>query len=365
MSKGARISFDPPSEEAGLLRDTAARFVADRYDLADRARMVDDDPAAMPRHWADFAELGWLAAPVPEAAGGLGLPAPDILPLLQTLGAAMVLEPFAAAMVETAPIIADALPQDEAADALAPLIEGREIAIFADGRARGRATARRAGGGWALSGTLPVVPGAAAARTFWLAAEGEDGPLLLSVPASEADVAPFRMVDGQSAARVSVDGVTVPAEAAYAQASEALARAAHRAAFARLAEASGVIDAMYGATLAYVKERAQFGRPIGSFQALQHRMADMFVAREEALSLAQLAAEAVEGGGSDTRCLLAAAQLKVFGAGRAVSRDAIQLHGGMGVSDGMAVGHLAKRLLVLSQQAPARRDDLAAFRGAA
>ncbi len=366
MSAPGPMTFAPPSEEAMLLQETADRFVAARYGLSQRSAMLGDDPGRVPRHWRDFAELGWLAAPVPEAAGGLGLPAPDLLPLLQSLGAGLVLEPYGPVMVGAAPALAAVLPADAARRALAPVIDGTRIEVLADAGPGARPLARRGADGWVLSGTVPIVAGGAAAETLWVAAETEDGAVLLRVPGSEAGIERFRLLDGQAAARLRLDGVSAPEGAALGPVSEALRDAADRALFARLAEASGVIDAMYRATLSYVGERAQFGRPIGRFQVVQHRMADMFVAREEAQSLARLAAEAMEAADpAARRRLLAAARVKVFDAGRAVLRDAIQLHGGMGLSDEMAVGHQAKRLLALDQQGPARRDALALFRGAA
>jgi alkylation response protein AidB-like acyl-CoA dehydrogenase len=342
----------------------ADRFCADNYGHAQRMAMLADDPAGLPRHWRAFGELGWLAAPVPEKAGGLGSSAADLSPLLQTLGAALALEPYATAICQTAPLLVDILPEEASREALAPMIEGQAVSVVADGATEGRITARRVTGGWVLSGAMPVVPGAAAADIVWIAARTEQGPIIVRASADRAAVARFRMIDGQAAASIAVDGMVAPDEDAYTQVSLALEAANDRAAFARIAEASGVIDALYGATLAYVKERSQFGRPIGAFQVIQHRMADMFMIREETLSLAQLAAEALTGAGPDARRLLAAAELKVFDAGRAVLRDAIQLHGGMGVSDAMRVGHLAKRFLALQQQRRPRREALAAFRGA-
>ncbi len=353
--EAAMIRLSPAPEEATLLEETAERFLADNYTLPQRNAMLVADPGTLPRHWCAMAELGWLAAPLPEELGGLGLDAPDVLPLLQTLGAGLVLEPLGPAIMHCSTVLARLLPPAEAQAALAPMLSGRQIDILADGTGRERVTARQTGTGWQLSGTLSVVPGVVTG-VIWTAAQTDTGPVLCRVPAAMADITAFRLTDGQPAARIVFDNVTCMPETVTANAAPALAEGADAAAFARIAEAAGLISALHAATLEYVKSREQFGRPIGRFQVIQHRMADMFIAREESLSMAHLAAEAMAGAAPEKRRrLLLAAQVKVFEHGRAVLRDAVQLHGGMGMTDEMRLGHMVKRLMVLGQigQTPA------------
>lgn len=353
------IRFDLPGDEALMLGATAARFVADCYGLAKRAAMLAEPAEGLPAHWPTMAGLGWLAAPLPEAAGGLAMAPADLLPLIAALGAGLVLEPYGPAILGCGTALAAALP--DAAAQLAPMLAGARIEVLADGSAGAvRATAR--GADWQLSGILPLVPGAAAAARLWVVADAPDGPMLFPVEAAEASVTPFRLLDGQAAARVALDGVPAAPAASGRTLVAALARAGDMALFGALAESTGVIDALHAATLGYVKLREQFGRPIGRFQAVQHRAAEMFVRREEARSMAQLAAEALGIADAGTRRrLLSAAKVKIADNARAILRDAVQLHGGMGVTDELAVGHMVKRLLVLAQTGGDRAGHLARF----
>ncbi|WP_180901652.1 acyl-CoA dehydrogenase family protein [Martelella soudanensis] len=360
------IRFEPPSGEALLLRDTAERFVADNYALEQRAAALSDAPDQLPRHFAEMAELGWLAAPVPEDAGGLGLSPVQIVPLMEALGAGLVLEPVGPVALGTAATLARALPESVAEVALAPILSGARIELIADGGEGRPLAARRDGETIVLSGTVPALVGAAAAAAFWVVAEMDGDRLLLRVPAGAAQVTPCRLVDGQAAARVCFDGVSRPAADMIADCGAALDFGADLAMIGVLAESCGVIDALYRATLDYVKLREQFGRPIGKFQAVQHRMADMFIAREEARSMVLLAAEAMESADALFRArLVSAARVKIADAARAVLRDAVQLHGGMGVTDELNVGHLVKRLLVLNQTGGNRAAHLKRFAEAA
>ena len=174
------------------------------------------------------------------------------------------------------------------------------------------------------------------------------------------------MLDGQPVARVVFDGVTVRNADTITSAGAALRFGADLGCVAILAESAGVIDALYCATLDYVKLREQFGRPIGRFQVVQHRMADMFIAREEARSMMQLAAEAQDSEDESFRTrLISAARVKIADNARKVQRDAVQLHGGMGMTDELPVGHMVKRLLVLAQLGGNRQQHLERFNAAA
>ncbi len=358
------IRFDIPSEEATLLRETAERFVADRYGLAQRAAMLADETLAQ-KNWADMAELGWLAAPLPEALGGLGLQPVQITGLLEALGAGLVLEPVSAVM-QCAATLARALPEAQAQDTLDPILSGARIDVMAEG-ARGKPiTARSDDGMLELSGMSPLVMGGNIAATFWVVAERDGAEVLCPVPATAAQVERYRLLDGQPVARVVFDGVTVREADTIADIGAALRFGADMGRVAILAESAGVIDALYRATLDYVKLREQFGRPIGRFQAVQHRMADMFIAREEARSMLQLAAEAQESKDDAFRArLISAARVKISDNARKVQRDAVQLHGGMGVTDELPVGHMVKRLLVLAQLGGNRQQHLERFNAAA
>ena len=245
------------------------------------------------------------------------------------------------------------------------MLAGARIEVLADG-SNGAVTAERDGDGWRLSGRLPMVPGGGAADRLWIVARAGGEAMLFPVLAAEAAVSVYRLVDGQAAATLTCDGVTGEPAASGPVLAEALSRAEDMALFGALAEMSGLIDALHSATLDYVKLREQFGRPIGAFQAVQHRAAEIFIRREEARAMAQLAGEAMEEKDAGfRRRLLSAAKVKITDNARAVLRDAVQLHGGMGVTDEMAVGHMVKRLLVLAQFGGSRAAHLARFRALA
>lgn len=358
------IRLDPPDDGATMLKETAARFVTDRYGLARRGEMLGQPVAEIPAHWADMAGLGWLMAPVPEAAGGLGLAPVLVVPLLEALGAGLVLEPVGPVAMHCAATLARALPAPE--EALAPVLSGGCIEVMASGAEGAPITATREGRRVVLSGQAPLVPGGAAARAFWVEVRVEGAAALIRVPAEVAEVTRFRLVDGQAAARVGFDGVAREAGDLVTCCAGALAFGADMGLVGMLAETSGLIDALYGATLEHVKLREQFGRPIGRFQVIQHRMADMFIARQEARSMVRLAAEAMESEDAGFRArLVSAARVKIADAARMVLRDAVQLHGGMGVTDELPLGHRVKRLLVLTQSGGCRATHLKRFREAA
>lgn len=358
------IRFDIPSEEATLLRETAERFVADRYRLVQRAEMLADETLSQ-KNWLDMAELGWLAAPLPEALGGLGLQPVQITGLFEALGAGLVLEPVSAVM-QCAATLARALPAERAIGTLGPILSGTRIEVMAEGAKGKPITARGGGETLALAGTSPLVMGGSVAATYWVVAERDGTQVLCPVPVAAAKVERYRLLDGQPVARVVFDGVTVREADTIADAGAALRFGADLGRVAILAESAGVIDALYRATLDYVKMREQFGRPIGRFQVVQHRMADMFIAREEARSMMQLAAEAQDSEDDAFRArLISAARVKIADNARKVQRDAVQLHGGMGVTDELPVGHMVKRLLVLAQLGGNRQQHLERFNAAA
>ncbi|RYH12301.1 acyl-CoA dehydrogenase family protein [Tropicimonas sp. IMCC6043] len=358
------IRFDAPSEEALLLKDTAMRFIADNYGLEKRAAMLAKPADAVPAHWTEMAELGWLAAPLPEACGGLGLSPTDVLPLLEVLGAGLILEPVSPAILGCAATIAAALPAETAADLLEAMLAGERIEVLATGGASATApavTATWTSGSWTLSGKAPMVVGGAAADIVWAVARVDDALGLFRVPADAVALTGFRLFDGQTAATVDFDGVSCTEDQLFPMDDTALVRGTEMALLARLAEALGLIEALYRTTLDYVKLREQFGRPIGAFQSVQHRMADMFIHCEEVRSMVQLAAEAMDGAPADLRRQVhAATWVKLVDNGRAVLRDAVQLHGGMGMTDELIVGHMVKRLLMLIQSGGSREDWLSA-----
>jgi len=360
------IRFQLPDEETLLLKETAERFVADRYELTRRNAMLAAPAGEVPSLWGEMAELGWLAAPVAEAAGGLGLSAAQVVPFLGVLGGGLVLEPIGPVAMHCASTLARALPSDTVEATLAPILAGESVEVIAAGAEDAPIRAVREGGDLRLSGVVPLLIGGAQASAFWVAAECDSAPLLVRIAADQADVEPFRLVDGQAAAKLTLDGVRCAASEAVMDCGAAMAYGSDMALVGNLAEITGLIDRLYRETLEYVKLREQFGRPIGRFQAVQHRMADLFIMHEEAQSMVSMAAEAMESTDVTYRArLVSAAQVKICDNARVVLRDAVQLHGGMGVTDELPVGHMVKRLLVLTRISGSRAAILQRFRKAA
>ncbi|MBN9671712.1 acyl-CoA dehydrogenase family protein [Roseibium aggregatum] len=360
------IDFKPADEETLLLKETAERFVADHYELALRNVMLTASAGRRPARWAEMADLGWLAAPVGEDAGGLGLTPKQVVPFLSVLGAGLVLEPIGPVAMHCAPTLARALSSTRAEAVLASVLSGESIELIAAGPAGAPVKAGREGDDIVLTGTIPLVIGGAQASVFWIVADCEGVPFLVPVPAEKVWVEEFPLIDGQSAAKVSLQGARCSAADAVTDCEEALAYGNDLAMVGKLAELTGLIDRLYRKTLDYMKLREQFGRPLGRFQVVQHRMADMFIKREEAQSMVDMAAEAMTGEDVALRSkLVAAAQVKIYDNARAVLRDAVQLHGGMGVTDELPVGHMVKRMLMLTQLDGGRQAALGKFRKAA
>lgn len=358
------IQFSPMGVEALLLKDTAERFIADTYNLPQRFKMLTQPADTCPQHWQVMADLGWLAAPLREDVGGLGVPASQLVPMLGVLGAGLILEPYGPAIMRCAATLARLLPAADATDTLAPMLAGERIEVLV--AVDVAITATPTGTGWVLTGTALIVPAGACAQVFWTVAKCGNELALFRVPASDVTVTPYRLLDGQAAAKLVFDAVTCPEDTRFRYTKNAADYGEDMALFGALAETNGVIDALYQATLDYVKLREQFGRPIGRFQTVQHRMAEMFIRREEVVSMTQLAAHAMDGDDlAFRRRILSAAKVKAADAGRAVLRDAVQLHGGIGMTDEMKIGHLVKRLLVLGQIGGTKPEHLARFQALA
>ncbi|MEO9779264.1 MAG: acyl-CoA dehydrogenase family protein [Sedimentitalea sp.] len=357
------IQFELPDEEALLLKETAERFVTEKYTLPQREKILEGPIDAKPACWAEMAELGWLAAPLPENVGGLGLKVGQITPFLGKLGAGMILEPVVEVTMHCAPTIARALAADRAVGALEAILSGDRLEVTVTGSP---ISATLSGDSFVLDGCAELVLGGAFADAFWVVARSGSDSLLVRVTRDQVQIEPFRLLDGQAAGRITFDDVTCAKSEVILACADAVAYGDDMSMVGQIAEMTGLIEALYRDTLDYVKLREQFGRPIGRFQAVQHRMADIFIKHEEAQSMVQLAAAAMDAmDGAYRRHLVLAARIKVAENARAVLRDAVQLHGGMGVTDELRVGQRVKRLLVLTQIGGNRSDHLKRFRSAA
>jgi alkylation response protein AidB-like acyl-CoA dehydrogenase len=347
------------SDEQQLLRDSVERFVREQYAFDTRRGIVASARGFCARNWQLFAELGWLALPVAEDDGGLGGNLTDLAILFEQFGKGLVVEPYIATVVLGAGLVSElgSLTQREAT---LPAIMAGELQLavaFAepDSRyslARIATTAARSGEGWTLDGRKCVVlnaPNADAILVSAREANGAIGIFRVAPGSAGLQMHAYATIDGGRAADIALDGVRVPADALLGTTSiglAALARVIERATLCVCAEAVGAMDALLYKTVEYTKTRKQFGVAIGSFQALQHRMAEMFIELEQSRSILMMALMAAEAGEELARPV-SAAKSRIGRAMRRVGQEAIQLHGGIGVTDELDVGHYVKRLTAI------------------
>jgi alkylation response protein AidB-like acyl-CoA dehydrogenase len=354
------------TEEQRLLTESAGRFLEKEYGFEKRRAIAASEEGFSPAHWKQFAALGWLGIGLPESAGGFGGGAVEIMILMEGFGRHLLLEPYFPTIVLGASLLAES--GDAGARLLPEIVAGKTLLALAHGEPTSRfelahveTRAEKAGGGFRLTGQKAVVLGAEAADRLIISARtsGEtrdrNGITLFLTPRQAPGLAlrPYRTVDGQRAAEIGLEGLALPADAVLGTVGEGFAlleRMADRALVALAAEAVGCMAALLEMTRDYLKTRKQFGVPIGSFQVLQHRLVDMFMAQHLARSLTEMAARALDDPAQapETRArLAAAAKVEAGRAGRLVGQEAVQLHGGMGMTDELAVGHYFKRLAMI------------------
>lgn len=346
------IDLKSPSEEAEMLRDSAERFLANSYAPEHRQALLAEPADARPRHWSDLAGLDWLAAPFPEADGGYGLPLSELVPMLEAFGAALLLEPYAPSILLCGAVLSQVLTGAEREEVLRDMISGSRISVLAFMTAPAPnirpVSALCSASTWTLEGYLPVVPGAAVADTVWVPAQYGNEMLLFRVTANSISRRSFRLVDGQPAAALEFRQTEAAPVDCATTVSEALEQARGVYLAAAGADAVGAMRRLLADTVEYVKEREQFGRPIGKFQVLQQGLADLFVASEEAASMAMIAAQVCsqpQTSATRRQQLLSAAHVKIQDSARRVANDSIQFFGGMGMTDEMIASHHFKRLI--------------------
>ena len=373
---------DQTEETRRLLRDSVAAFV-ERSGGLRRLREWRDRPPGFDRGtWREMAGSGWFGTCLPEAHGGLGLGFAELAVIMEELGRGLAPEPVAAAVVLAGGAILHGDAPVQKGRLLPALIDGSLIPALAwqeregdYGTDRIETVARAEGGDALLTGTKRFVAAPEGADGFLVAAREEAGPALYWVErdAPGLSLAAERRVDGGFVGSLTLDRVRVGRDgrvASPAVAAVAVARAVDEARLAASAELLGVMAQALDITVAYVKQRVQFGRPIGSFQALQHRIVDLWTQMELARS-AVLHAAALFDRSEDAAsraAAVSAAKARCSDAALLVTRQAIQLHGGIGYTDEADIGLFLKRALVLSAwlgNAKAMRDRFAAVAGEA
>ena len=349
------------TEDRRMLADTLARYLGREYDFAAREGIAKSELGYSREQWAQFADMGVIGALFAEADGGYGGAGFDLAVVFEALGRALVLEPFLGSLMAGS-VLAAAGRHAELEDA----IGGSRIFAWAHQEADGgyeshyvATTAKQADGGWILGGSKAVVEQGEAADVFVVSAriagavDAAEGIALFLVPrdAHGVGVAGYPNIDGGRAAGLTLQNVKLPADALLVNdAREALAQAMARGIVALCAEAIGAMDAAKAATLEYLQTRKQFGVVIGSFQALQHRMADVALEIEQARSALINAAAALEQGGAVRDRAVSAAKYTIGRVGTLVAEEAIQLHGGIGMTWELPLSHYAKRLVMIDHQ---------------
>ncbi len=354
------------SDEQQQLADSVRKYLANDYSFEKRKAIVHSPGGCSDAAWATFAEMGLTAIAVPEADGGFGGGAVDLMALMEAFGEALVVEPLLEQIGLCARLLARAGSAAQRAALLPGAIDGSLKLAYA-GLEPGRryelqpqtTQARRQGSGWVLDGAKSVVIGAPWAHKLLVSARSGDagGASLFIVDAQAVGVSmsPCRTVDGQRAADVRLSGVSVGAGALLGPEGGALPFIDEATDFATAllcAEAIGAMQFANDTTLEYLKTRKQFGVPIASFQVLQHRMVEMYIHTEQARSMAILAAGTVDSA-SDAAVrqrTVSAAKVKIADAARQVSQESVQLHGGMGMTEELKISHTFRRLTMIAQR---------------
>ncbi|MBV8032525.1 MAG: acyl-CoA dehydrogenase family protein [Betaproteobacteria bacterium] len=343
------MNFDY-NEEQQLLADSVRRYLQKDYDFEARKKIVASNEGWSAAVWAQFAEMGLMGLPLPADYGGFGGGAVDLMGVMEAFGDALVVEPYlptvmAARLLGKHPI-------------LSSVAEGKTRLALAHTEAGARhrpghvnVVARKTGNGWTIEGEKKAVAGAPIADMLVVSAKGPDGVALFLVesPSAEVKINAFRALDETRSADIVFKGAKAEKiDGGLAQIEDAIDFGTALV----CAEAVGAMKFACDTTLEYLKTRKQFGVPIGTFQALQHRMVDMFIAYEQAKSMACLACSKVDASANATERArsVSAAKIKISDNARHVSQEAVQLHGGMGMSEEMKVSHTFRRLTVIAEQ---------------
>ncbi len=355
------------TEEQDMVRDFVERFVREKYEPDMRRKIEAGEQGFSPEHWAMFAELGWLGLVFSEADGGFGGGAIETMVLFEAFGRGPVIEPYLATIILAGGVLRDAASPAQKETLFPDMIEGKlQMALaFAepDGRynlANISTMATPTDDGFAINGAKAMVLNGPAAGKLIVVArtKGEqrdpDGITLFLVDADATGVArqDFPTQDGFRASEITFDNVAVGADAVLGELHNGhavLQAAIDDAILASSAEAVGAMEMLNKATLEFTKTRKQFGVPIGKFQVLQHRMAEMFMEYEQTKSLLYRAAMALAGGADDASRTISALKVQVGRAGRLIGQEAIQIHGGMGMTEEMYVGTYFKRLTMIDK----------------
>lgn len=358
------------NDEQKMLKESMQRWFQDNHSFEQRQVIVSSKSGFQPEHWNTFAELGWLSIPFTEDFGGYGGSIIDVAAMMEEFGKALVTAPVLSNLVMFGGILQKA-GGDAAGETITGIIDGSTMGAVASYEPSARfdlsnvqTTAKKGDGGYIISGVKTMVLGAPYASKFVVSArtsgdvKDEAGISLFTVDAKAAGVTtkPYVLMDGQHVADVHFENVSVKSNELLGDKDNGyvlLDAVLQDADVALAAEALGIMQTLNAMTVEYTKTRKQFGIAISNFQALQHRMVDCFMACEQTKSLLYgTLCELTDGitPAEEARQTVLALRTLVARYGKQVGDEAIQMHGGMGMTDELSVGHYAKRLMMINMQ---------------
>lgn len=356
------------TSEQDMLRDTVAKLVAQQYDFDTRRKVAKSEAGWRPEMWSQFAELGLLGAPFTEAEGGFGGGPIEAMIISEEFGKGLVIEPFLQTVVIGGNFFRHGGTDAQKEEHIAGIIGGETRFAFACSEPKSRfdlhdvsTTARKDGAGYTLNGHKAVVIGAPFATHLIVTARTSGGQrdtsgvTVFVVPKTARGVATrdYPTVDGLRASEVYLENVSVGADAVIGAVDGGLPlveKVVDNAIAALCAEAVGCFKVLNEATISYAKQRKQFGQPIANFQVLQHRMVDMFMAAEQATSMTYMVTLKLDEADKARKLAASGAKVQIGKAGKLISQDAVQIHGGMGMTDELNVGHYFKRVTMIESQ---------------
>ena len=354
------------TEEQTLLQESVSRFMQNDYGFEARQKNAGTEQGFSAENWQTFAELGWLGVPFSEADGGFGGGAIETALMSEQFGRGLLIEPFLATVILAGGAIKHGGSEEQKSQYLPGIIDGSKHAALAFVEPQARfniaditTTATADGDGYVLNGYKAVVLNGPQADFLVVSARtsgeqrDEDGVSLFVMDAATAGISrrDYPTVDAFRASEITFENVKIGADSLVGEAGKGLPilqQAIDDGVLSVGAEAVGCMEVLYKDTVEYCKQREQFGQPIGKFQVLQHRMVDMFMEHEQSKSLMFMAAmRMAEGYGAEAQKAVSAFKVQVGKSGKFVGQNAVQLHGGMGMTEELNIGHYFKRLTII------------------
>ena len=354
------------TEEQTLLQESVSRFMQNDYGFEARQKNASTEQGFSAENWQTFAELGWLGVPFSEADGGFGGGAIETALMSEQFGRGLLIEPFLATVILAGGAIKHGGSEEQKSQYLPGIIDGSKHAALAFVEPQARfniaditTTATADGAGYVLNGYKAVVLNGPQADFLVVSARtsgeqrDEDGVSLFVMDAATAGISrrDYPTVDAFRASEITFENVKIGADSLVGEAGKGLPilqQAIDDGVLSVGAEAVGCMEVLYKDTVEYCKQREQFGQPIGKFQVLQHRMVDMFMEHEQSKSLMFMAAmRMAEGYGAEAQKAVSAFKVQVGKSGKFVGQNAVQLHGGMGMTEELNIGHYFKRLTII------------------